>query len=380
MAEKSGKGARKKVIYMITKGNWGGAQRYVFDLATSLPKDEFDVSVAFGEGFDLEKRLSAAGVRTVRIDSLKRDIHLFSDFQVLKSIIAFLKEEKPDILHLNSSKIGGIGALAGRIVGVPKIIFTGHGWAWNENRSLFSKIIITLLHWVTVLLSHTTIAVAEKIRQEISRLPFTLYKLTVIRNGIGPIKFKEHGEARNELSLSTKERFWIGTISELHKNKGLDFLIKAFAKIAPEHPSIGLIIIGSGEEKSSLIELAQRLGIRDRVYFLGFVPNASEYLKAFEIFTLTSRTEAFPYVILETGLAQVPIIASNVGGIPEAIKDNESGLLVEPGDIEGIAKNLSLLIQNSSKATELGQAMRKRTEQLFSLESMVKKTIDIYNR
>lgn len=370
---------KRKVLFLITKGNWGGAQRYVFDLATNLPRSEFNTLVAFGEGEVLQNKLDEATIKSLRIDSLKRDVDLFSDIKTFFVLLKLLRAERPDILHVNSSKAGSLGALAGRLCGIEKIIFTGHGWAWNEERALISKFLIKFIHWITILLSTETIAVADKIREQIEHMPFVSKKIRTIHNGINPIKFNDRHDARRDLSLGVREKIWIGAISELHKNKGLDYLIKAFSKIAEKNHDVALVIVGDGEEKISLMKLAEEIGMKERVYFLGFVQNASMYLKAFDVFTLTSRTEAFPYAILEAGLAQVPIVASNVGGIPEAIKNGESGILVERGDIESIKQSLAFLMTDSSRAAEFSQAMRKRVEQLFSLPLMVEKTIAVYN-
>ena len=392
MIEKPAKPKKQKLLYLITKGNWGGAQRYVFDLATNISKEfsgQFDVTVAIGEGEILEKKLVELGIRVIKVESLQRDINMFSDLRVLVALVKLFRRERPDVLHLNSSKAGILGALAARIAGVPRIIFTGHGWAWNENRFFISKIFIGFVHWLTIMLCHKTIAVAEQIKRQVDSLPFVSNKTLVIHNGIGSIKFKERDEARRELGefgFDINEKLWIGTISELHKNKGLDYLISAFGSAfgnatssTKNNQSIALIIIGNGEEKERLTELAKKLDIIDRVYFIGFVADASTYLKAFDIFTLTSRTEAFPYTILEAGLAQVPIIASRVGGIPEAINDKETGILVERGNVVELSKALMDLTDDSAKAALLGQAMRKRAEQIFSLSTMIEKTVGVYN-
>lgn len=380
MAGKTVKAKKRKVLYLITKGNWGGAQRYVFDLATSMPSDQFDVVVACGEGNVLEKKLAESKVRTIRIGSMKRDVDVFSEIKTFVEIVKLLRAERPAVLHLNSSKAGALGALAGRLTGVPKIIFTGHGWAWNEDRPFIAKSVITLIHWITIFLSHQTIAVAENVKGQIDNLPLVSRKIVTVHNGIGQVRFLDRNDARRELHFAAKEKSWIGAISELHKNKGLDYLIQAFGNFAKENHDTALIIIGDGEEKEKLMKLTEENGIKDRTFFLGFIPNASMYLKAFDIFTLPSRTEAFPYAVLEVGLAQVPIIASAVGGIPEAIKNGETGFLIKRGDTKELAEKLAFIIENSPKAAEISQSMRKRVEQLFSLNMMVEKTIAVYNK
>lgn len=368
-------------MFVITKGNWGGAQRYVFDIASSLPKSKFNPVVVFGEGDRLETKLKEISVRTVKIPSLGRDINLVQDFKVIVDLVNLFKKEQPDIIHLNSSKIGILGAIAGRLAKVPKIIFTGHGWAWNENRFVLSKIIIGFAHWLTILLCHQVIAVSEKTKRQITRLPFVSYgKIPVIYNGIDQIEHMERFQARNTIAPHVSEKFWIGTIAELHINKGLDILIQSFADLVPHHQDITLVIIGEGEERKKLEEKIKELNLENKVHLIGFVENSAKFLKAFDVFILPSRTEAFPYVILEAGQAQLPVVASKVGGIPEVINNQENGILVKPGNSREISRFLERLLDNSAEAAELGHNLRKTIEESFSRQGMVEKTIAVYNK
>ena len=173
-----------KVLILITKSNWGGAQRYVYDLATNLPKNAFDIEVMAGGGGILIEKLLIAGIKANGELPVGRDVNIFKDIKAFFRLISILREKRPDILHINSSKIGGLGALAGRITRIPKIIFTTHGWAFNENRSLFSKILTKCLHWITIILSHKTISVSEALKNQMENWPFIIDKITVIHNGI----------------------------------------------------------------------------------------------------------------------------------------------------------------------------------------------------
>ncbi len=372
---------KKKILFAITKGNWGGAQRYVFDLATNLPKDRFEICVVCGEGNKLVEKLRAQNIRVIQLDSLKRDIRIGNEFKTFGRFYEILKKEKPDIIHLNSSKIGAVGALAGRYAGVPKIIFTGHGWAWNENRAFISKFLITTIHWLTVFLSHTTIAVSEKVKRQILKLPFlNPSKIAVIHNGIQTIDYLERFAARAKLDGQITEKFWVGTISELHTNKGLDTLIVAFAEIAKVQNDVVLVIIGEGEERKSLTTLIEKNGLSKKIHLLGFVENAQTFLKAFDVFVLASRTEAFPYVLLEAGLAQLPVVATSVGGVPEVITEHKNGLLIPPEQTGTLSRAIKELLENSAGAATFGHNLRKTVENSFSVSTMVEKTLDVYNR
>ncbi|MFO0718715.1 MAG: glycosyltransferase family 4 protein [Candidatus Paceibacterota bacterium] len=374
---------RHKILYIITKGNFGGAQRYVFDLATSLPRETFDVSVAFGQAGMLAEKLRDADIKTIEIKSLQRDVNLLLDLKSFFELVKIFIKEKPDTIHINSSKIGGLGSLAGRVTGVPNIIFTAHGWAWNENRNAISKVAIKFLHWLTIVFSHKTIAVSENLAKQVTHWPFISKKIHVIHNGIAPFDLKDRAEARAALikiygGTITPEK-WIGTAAELHKNKGLDFLINAFSKIESENPNSEIFIMGEGEERNNLEKLIAEKNLQDKIHLLGHVKDAKSYLKAFDVFTLTSRTEALPYSIPEAGLASLPVVASSVGGIPEIIENGKSGILIEKGNIEQIQKALSTLLNDEATRQTYGRNLKEKVERQFLQKEMVRKTIALYN-
>lgn len=380
---------KQKILYLITKSSWGGAGRYVYDLATSLPKEDFEVIVALGGSGELKNKLEKQNIHTVTIPTLQRDVALWDELKAFLNLIKIIRKEKPDILHTNSSKAGALGALAGRIACTPKIIFTAHGWAFNEERSFLSRTAITFLHWLTVILSHKTVAVSHQTKEQgLKKMTLIKNKLVVIHNGIKENPFKEKSLAQKEIFPKeipgniTKNTVWIGTISELHKNKGLDYIITALGEISRSNlslPPFIFVVIGGGEEKETLEKLIKKEGLENIVFLVGYKENASSLLKAFDIFTLTSRTEAFPYVPLEAGLAELPVMASRVGGIPEILSEN-CGILVEKGDINEIKNNLIYLLENPKKRKNYGKNLKKKIVENFSTKNMVKGTIKYYNR
>ncbi len=378
---------RRKILYLITKSNWGGAQRYVFDLATAATRHGFDVAVALGGNGPLLTKLQDAGIRTFEIQSLKRDINILDEFRVFFELIRIYRSEKPDIIHLNSSKIGGLGGLAGRLTRVPRIIFAGHGWAFNEERSTLSRSAILFFHWLTVVLSHTTIAVSKRTAEQIKKLPFISRKVKVVYNGVSETTYLNRIEAREELcsmnsslavaATRSPDALWIGTASELHKNKGLDYMISAMSTIIAYNPKTLFVIMGEGEERTNLENLIEKT-CPNNVFLLGNVPESKQYLKAFDIFTLTSRTEAFPYALLEAGLASLPTVASCVGGIPEVIEDMKSGILVKPYRPDDIAHAVQFLIEHPDKRREYGSALHEIVKNKFNTEKMIRSTFSLY--
>lgn len=274
--------------------------------------------------------------------------------------------------------MGALGGLAGRLAHFPRIVFTGHGWAFNEDRSFLSKILLGFFHWITILLSHRTIAVSEQVKDQIKKFPFVKNKIITIENGIGEIDFLPRTDARKALIPGKENNVWIGTISELHKNKGLDFCLEAFSRIAHDFKNSIFVIIGEGEERKSLEHLVKKLNLTDQVTFEGFKPDANRLLHAFDIATLTSRTEAFPYFPLEAGLAGLPIVATWVGGIPEIVINGETGLLAKKGDVDDIEKALLEFIKDEGTRREYGESAKERIHELFSLKKMIERTVELY--
>lgn len=372
--------AKTKVCYVITKGVLGGAQKYVYDLATSLPSSLFEVVVVVGEGGLLKKKLEEKGIKTYELPDLKRDISFVNEFKSSLALLKIVWKESPNVLHLNSPKAAGFGAVAGRLCFTPKIIQTIHGWSFKEDRNIFAKSLIWFFSWTTTILCHKTIVIAKVEKESTKIMPFIDHKkIALIRNGVEKIKFINKTIVRDALIGRTQKKvgrvLWLGTIAELHRNKGLEFAIRAVTQI--KEPLI-YFIIGVGEEKVKLSELIIELGLENKVFLVGFVEDAKLYMKAFDIFILTSTKEGLPYTILEAGQAGLPVIASYVGGIPEIIDDGVNGILTRVGDQDQIAKALDYYISNPEKQKEFGDALREKVEKEFSVDEMVKKTIKLY--
>lgn len=363
-----------KILYGITKSNFGGAQRYVFDMAVGARDAGHEVVVLCGGHGTLIEKLRGENIKVIPLDTMERDISLSKEISSFFQIIKVLDEEEPDVFHINSSKMGGLGGVAGRIAGVKKIIFTAHGWAFNEPRPIYQKVIIKFFVWLTLLFSHEIICVSEKTKRDISNWPFIKNKLRVIYNGIN--KF--------ELAERTDETFTVGTIAELHKIKGLDILLTAWSEFIKNHQA-KLIIIGGGEERENLQNMANNLGITalsadgsNSVTFEGFVDNARSLLSTFDIFVLPSRSEAMPYAPLEAGLAGLPVVATSVGGIPEIIENDESGILIEKENPEALLSALIKLFGNADLRKKLGENLKKKVETEFSLNKMLRDTLEMY--
>ena len=173
-----------------------------------------------------------------------------------------------------------------------------------------------------------------------------------------------------------KNTVWLGSIAELTKNKGLEFGLEAMQKLSNEN--LHWFIIGEGDLEEKLKIKAIKLQIEKQVHFLGYLENASAYLKAFDVYLLPSITEALGYTLLEAGMAEIPIVASAVGGVPEIIEDKKTGLLVEPKNPKALANAITYILENKEAAKELRERLHQKVLTKFTLNSMLEKTLVYY--
>jgi glycosyltransferase involved in cell wall biosynthesis len=313
--------SHKKVLFLITKATWGGAQRYVYDLATHLPKDRFDVAVAHGTSGLLALKLKEAGIPTHPIQSLGRDVSPLDDVVSFWKIYKGLRKGRPDVVHLNSSKAAALGAVAARLTGVRNIIFTVHGWPFGERRNLLSKALIWMISWVTTLLSHRVICVSDYDFRIAQHMPFIGRKAIRIYNGIEPLSLSSADVIRQSFPNGVRIT---GTIGELNANKNQIALIEE----ARKKPDMYVAIVGDGENRVSLRNKIDEYGLEKRVKLFGFMA-AESVLKGFDVFSLPSLKEGLPYVLLEAKAAGLPIVANRVGGVGEILDKDVSEFSLE---------------------------------------------------
>lgn len=328
---------KKRILYVITKSNWGGAQRYLYDLATHLPGEEYEIAVALGGDGLLKKKLEDAGIRVLSLAKVQRNLSFGADVGGFFSIYRALREYRPDIVHLNSSKAGGLGALAARFAGVPRIIFTAHGWPFEEKRNIVWRLFVLLASYATALLSHAVIVVSRYDLKIGRRMPFCARKMHLIHNGID-----EHlplAPARVIRHAFPVGAHITGTIGELTKNKNQIALVEE----AHRTPEMFVAIVGEGEERMALEAKIEAYGLRDRIKLFGFLP-ASEALHGFDTFALPSLKEGLPYVLLEAKAAGLPIVANRIGGIPDILDAKD---MSEFSLARMLAKTLALYAKNS---------------------------------
>lgn len=372
----------QKIIYLITKDDVGGAQKYVQDLAENLDKNEFDVKILTG------------GKRGIRFLSNAFRPHLLflNDWLALVELFLEFKKEKPDIVHLNSSKAGVIGAVAAKLAGVKRVIFTAHGWVFNPDNELsfIRKKVYILLHKIATLFQDKIINVSEYDRQlAIKNGIAKPEKLITVHNGLDRenIKFMDKSTARKAISKIAKapaaqstDHIWVGSVGRLVIEKSYSDFVEA-ARLIPNQ-NVKFFIIGSGNEKTKLLSLISKCGLQNRFFIVENLAPAASYLKAFDVFILPSIKEGMPYTILEAMAAGLPIIATRVGGIPEILDTlggSRKGLVMPPREPEELARAINYLLKNTDEAATLASNGKSFLKEQLTLEKMVRETKSVYN-
>lgn len=385
---------KPKLLYLVTQAEFGGAQRYIFDLATRL-KNEFEITIAAGEtgrNRELLDRAEKTGIRTRELKHLKRAILPFRDMLAFFELTRFFREERFAMIHANSTKAGVLGAVAARIAGAnTKVLYTAHGWVFLEPLPAMRRYFYLLMEKIAARFRDATIVLSNIEREVALREKLgTNETIHVIPHGIeipedyflSKTEAREHfadiGLERQETRDKRQAELIIGTIANLYPTKGLDILIRAFVELT--ELSARLVIVGEGPERAKLEQLIAELGLNDRVTLIGAIPDAAKLLSAFDIFVLSSRKEGLPYALLEAMAADLPIIATAVGAIPEMIENEKNGIIVPPEDVAALARALQIVSRDEALRAHLGNEARRIFEQNYRIEQMLFATRTLYTQ
>lgn len=356
---------KPRLMLLITKSNFGGAQKYVLDLATSEKiQNEFDVCVAVGGNGELIDRLIEKKIRIIKLQHLANSLNPIKALRMLRELDSVLKKERTDILHINSSVAGVIGTIIGKI-NKTKIVFTAHGWPFNETRPGWQIRLFKILMSFVVRRSHINIAVSKQIIQDAEIKNHNKFELVYL--GIKDIEFVDFEKL-------DKNKINILSIGELHPSKNHGLAIRALKNI--ENNNVVYHIFGGGTERENLEKLISDLGLQEKVILHGNIKNASIYINSFDIFLMPSRTEALGYALLEASQANPEILVSNAGGMKEVIEKIKRGKTFETENQKDLEEKLKEILEQIRDKKNKDGASRYPNK--FSVDEMVTNTIRIY--
>jgi sugar transferase (PEP-CTERM/EpsH1 system associated) len=365
---------RVKVAHVITELNVGGAEQLLVNTVECTNRERFEplVVALYAGNTRLADRIRAQGVAVVclgmtakwRVDGLWRFFRL-------------LRRERPAILHGWLFHAIVVARIIGRIAGVPIVVSARH------NVNIGGSARERVNRW-TNWLDDRTIAVSESIRQvEVTRGRSSAERVVTILNGVPRMAFPPRAEARRRLRAEfdlPAQAVVLGTVARLHKQKGHAVLARAVQQLVERFPLVHCVWVGDGEEKGRLETLVGKLGISAHVRFAGSRSDVPDLLAGMDLFVLPSHWEGMPVAILEAMAAGLPVVATAVGGTPEVVEDETTGLLPPPRDPVALAEAISRLLRDPERARRMGEAGRKRVETEFSMDANVRRVEALYEQ
>ncbi len=366
----------------------GGPPILVLDILQHLDKERFESSIATGitidSKYDMIGFARGKNIRVFAMPSLVREIHPLKDIKALIKLAIFLKKEKFDIVHCHTSKGGFIGRLAAKLAGAKIIIYSPHGDIFE---GYFCKLATDFFILLEKFAARFTDKIINLTKIEIERFLEhgigTRHQLKQIYNGIN-IKYYERAmtsnlKKRDEFGLG-KDDFVCATVGRLVPVKGHTYLIKAVQKVVKVIPEAKFLFVGDGEIKSKLSEEIKSLDLQENIFMLGSRNDIATILSCINVFLLPSLNEGFGMVLIEAMAARKPVIATNVGGILEVVKDGKTGILVPPKDPEAFSSAIIKLYNNPELSRRMGQAGYSRARNLFDIKTTVREFEDLYNK
>lgn len=358
--------ATKRILQVAPSLIYGGLEGLVIDLAQRLhatPGFEVEVCLLKEEG---ERRHELPEVPVVVMSKRPG-----KDLRLIIRLAGLIRRRGIDLVHAHGPMAYFHSAVAARLAGVPSV-YTEHGRDWQAIRPT--------VRWSELVASRLTskvVAVSDDTRLQMQRcLKTGPAKTEVIVNGVEDISGATG--LKGALGLPDSSLV-VGFVGRISPEKGPLYLVEAAGRVLSQRPEARFVFIGEGESRTACEQRGRSLGIGASMLFTGYRTDARRLLPSLDVCVLPSLREGTPLALLEAMAASRPIVASCVGGIPEAVRHGESGLLVAPGDVAALAEAILGILADPSLATRLGRAARQQYEEKYSLEAMFQHYCQLYS-
>lgn len=356
-----------KILYIMPSLSSGGAEHFLFDLIYNLNEEIFDPYLLLfnGKGFFYPDAIE----KGIKIKVLKKRFKLdvFNFYQIYR----YVKKIKPDIVH---TQLGGdiYGKLAAKLVGIKKIIST------EQNVSNSYKKIILFFKKITASFSDKIIAISSAVKKDIIlKYKIPVNKVDLIFNGVDIEKFKQEKYIEKK-TIKNKDKIIIGSIGRLTPQKNFILLFRALSKI--KDYNFECFIVGDGELKEILEKKIVEMNLENKVKLLGTRKDIKEFLAKLDFFVLPSKWEGLGVVLLEAGMAKLPVLASATGGILDIIKNKETGILFKNDNLFDLTQKLNYFFdsKNKNELDFLGENLYNFIIEKFDVKKITKQYEDLY--
>lgn len=375
-----------KVLQIITKLVVGGAQEHLMNLCDLLNHERYRVTVLSGaqtgpEG-ELIKEIERRRIDLSILPELVREINPLKDLLALIQLTRYIKKERFDIVHTNSSKAGILGRLAARLAGVPIVVHTVHGWGHHDQMGKLRRGFYVFLEKCAGKLTDKIITVSDlDTKKGLNHRIGDSGKYITIRSGIDLNVFNptiidvEHEKRKWGIPLTNNV---VGSIMRFSEQKNpLDF-VRMAAEIVEKSPRVSFLLVGDGNLRPQIENSILRHNLSEKIILTGVRHDVPQLLAVMDVFVLPSLWEGLPRVIPQAMAMGLPIVATEVGGTPEAIEENQNGFLVTPKDFHAIARKVIQLLEDHNMARKMGERGRKMVYPEFCIKQMVKRTENLY--
>ncbi len=361
-----------RVLFELPYAEFGGTEKHVLTLIRALGNNiEPCLITPYGKCLPIFRDL---GVPYETIPPLILKPGLQNSLKLHHEAFDRLYQEfRFSLIHVHAGMEHAVAAsLASRkIPGMP-IVFTVHGYpdiASYLTSGIFANRLV-----------NEVICVSEAERKKAEACGWSKAKLSVIHNGVPARKVPEIPDEIRDGWNIPESAYVIGTVARLERAKGIRYLVSAMPKVISGFPDTVLVIVGDGSKRSELTSLSCELGISQNVIFTGQLTDPGPILSILDVFVLPSLREALGIAILEAMAFSLPVVATRVGGIPEAVVHSETGVLLPPGNSEAIARALLRLAENPAMRRAYGSAGKKRLLEVFTDSAMARQTLAVYKR
>jgi len=375
-----------RALHIITRLDKGGSAQNTLLTVSRLNKEKFDVTLISGYTDNPDGEIAAfideKKIDHIFISQLVRQINLLKDVMAFWRIYEFIKKGKFDIVHTHSSKAGMLGRWAAKLAGVKIIIHTPHGHIFYGYFRWFKTKVFICLEKITSLITDRIVTLTQRGKEE--HIKYRIAKpgkFIPIYSGIEMEKF-----TNCRVNTAKERQRWniplsapvIGTVTRLEPIKGSQYFISSLSDVVKIFPDLTAIIIGDGSRRKELEDDVKKLGLSENVIFMGLHKDIRPILSTFDIFVLPSLNEGMGRCLLEAQALGVPVVATKVGGVPDIVRNNVTGILVPPRNSQALSEAVIKLLKDKPLRKNMSKQGKKWVDKKFSVEVMVEKLSDLY--
>lgn len=365
-----------KVVHIIGGGEIGGAERHIINLARAVDPQKVAISICCLFETPLAGLAASAGINTFVVTMRNR-----LDFTVAGKLAALINEHGFDLVHTHGVRANLLGRLAARQASKP-VVTTVHSLLEMDYPGFITRQVNYFTEWATRSWTRRFITVSGALKAKLVAAGVPEERITVIYNGIDLEAFSreiEPGTARAELGLAPGVPL-VGIVARLHPVKGHQYFIAAAKQVLEQRPDVRFVVAGEGHLRTTLEEMAAELGIESQVFFTGFVADIRPLMTGLDLLVIASLWEGFGLTAVEAMALGVPVVSTEVGGLPEVVLHGETGLLVPPADPAALAKGILWLLEHPVAVAGMSNRAKQIVQEKFTSRVMARQTEELYRK